>query len=202
MIYSLTGKISMLNENSVIVDTGVMSFEVICSTYTVYALSNSTEKQTILTYLQVREDAMCLYGFKDSKEKFIFNELMLVSGIGPKMAITILSGLSVSDLIKAITTSDVKTLSSIKGLGKKTAERIVLELNNKLGGVDGVESLISTDGSNFAGGSLVSKEIEETVDVLVSMGIQKSKATEIAKANYVDGITSEELVVKCFKNLK
>ena len=69
MIYSLTGKVSKLDENTVVVDTGTMSFEVICSSFTVYALSGKTETQTILTYLQVREDAMCLYGFKDAKEK-------------------------------------------------------------------------------------------------------------------------------------
>ena len=114
-------------------------------TYAVHKFSKTNEVQTILTYLQVREDAMCLYGFSNQKEKMLFNDLLLVSGVGPKMAVSVLSGLPIEDIIKAIISSDVKTLSSIKGLGKKTAERIVLELNSKFGGIDSVDSLISAN---------------------------------------------------------
>ena len=199
MIYSLTGKISRLDENTIVVDTGVMAFEVVCSAYTSFALAGKQEPQTILTYLQVREDAMCLFGFKDVKEKRFFNDLLLVSGVGPKMAITVLSGLPIDDLVKAIVTSDVKTLSSIKGLGKKTAERIVLELNSKLGGSDSLENLITNDTPAQKIG--MEKEIEETYEFLQGMGYQKNQALELAKNNYVPGITSEELIVKCFKNM-
>ena len=199
MIYSLTGKISRLDENTIVVDTGVMAFEVVCSAYTSFALAGRQEPQTILTYLQVREDAMCLFGFKDAKEKKFFNDLLLVSGVGPKMAITVLSGLPIDDLVKAIVTSDVKTLSSIKGLGKKTAERIVLELNSKLGGSDSLENLITNDAPAQKIG--MEKEIEETYEFLQGMGYQKNQALELAKNNYVPGITSEELIVKCFKNI-
>ena len=119
MIYSLTGKVSMENENTIVVDTGTMAFEVTCSSYTAYALSGRAEPQTVLTYLQVREDGMTLFGFSSQKEKSVFTDLIQISGVGPKMASTILSGLPVDEIIKAIATSDVKTLSSIKGLGKK-----------------------------------------------------------------------------------
>ena len=200
MIYSLTGKISMIDENTIVVDTGVMAFEVTCSAYTSYALTGRAEAQTILTYLQVREDAMCLFGFKDAKEKKIFNDLLLVSGVGPKMAVTVLSGLPIDDLIKAIVNSDIKTLSSIKGLGKKTAERIVLELNSKLGGNDSLENLISNDAVGSQK-TAMRKEVEEAYEVLVSTGLQKTQAIEIAKNNYVEGMTSEQLVVACFKNM-
>ncbi len=200
MIYSLTGKISMIDDSTIVVDTGTMAFEVCCSAYTCYALSNKPEQQTILTYLQVREDAMCLFGFKDVKEKRIFNNLLQVSGVGPKMAITVLSGLPIDDLIRAIITSDIKTLSSIKGLGKKTAERIVLELNGKLGGSDSLENLLSNDSVATQTRVAMRKEVEEAYEVLVSTGIQKNQAIELAKNNYVEGMTSEELVVACFKN--
>jgi len=199
MIYSLTGKISMIDENTLVVDTGTMAFEVVCSAYTAYALNGKSEPQTILTYLQVREDAMCLYGFKDVKEKKIFNDLLLVSGVGPKMAITVLSGLPIDEIIKAIVTSDIKTLSSIKGLGKKAAERVVLELNSKLGAGDSLENLISNQDASSAK-IAIKKEIEEAYEVLVATGLQKNQAIELAKNNYVDGMTSEELVVACFKN--
>ncbi|MBP3581317.1 MAG: Holliday junction branch migration protein RuvA [Clostridia bacterium] len=199
MIYSLTGKVSTLDDNTIVIDTGNMAFEVICSSYTVFALSGKTEPQTILTYLQVREDAMCLFGFKDNKEKKLFNDLLLVSGVGPKMAITVLSGLSTDDIIRAILSSDIKTLSSIKGLGKKTAERIILELSKKLGGESSLDSLVSEQAEVQ---TKLKKEIEEAYEVLVSTGMQKAEAMELAKTNYKDGITSEELVVLCFKNAR
>ncbi len=202
MIYSLTGKVLRLDDNTVVVDTGGMAFEVTCSSFTAYELGSKNEIQTILTYLQVREDAMCLFGFASSKEKTIFNDLIQVSGVGPKMAITILSGLPIDDLVRAITSSDVKVLSSIKGLGKKTAERVVLELNTKFGGTDALESLISNDANLSQVKMAVPKAVEEAAEVLINAGIQKNQAIEIAKSNYKDGMTGEELVVLCFKNLR
>ena len=200
MIYSLTGKISMIDENTVVVDTGAVAFEVICSSYTAYKLSEKQEPQTILTHLQTREDGMSLFGFLDKKEKRLFSDLILVSGVGPKMAITILSGLPIDEIIRAIISGDVKSLSSIKGLGKKTSERIVLELNSKLGGDSSLESLISND-SITLGTPALNKEMEEAYDVLTNMGVQKATATESVKNNYTAGMTSEQLVLECLKNL-
>ena len=200
MIYSLTGKISMIDENLIVVDTGAVAFEVICSSYTAYKVSEKQEPQTILTYLQTREDGMSLFGFLDKKEKLLFSDLILVSGVGPKMAITILSGLQIDELIKAIVSGDVKLLSSIKGLGKKTSERIVLELNSKLGGESSLENLISNDLTS-SGTPALSREMEEAYDVLVNMGVQKVSATESVKNNYKSGMTSEQLVLECLKNL-
>ncbi len=203
MIYSLTGKVTVQDENTVIVDTGVMAFEVICSSFTSFALSGKSEPQTILTYLDVREDGMTLFGFSSKKEKVLFNHLIAkeVSGVGPKTAISILSGLSVDDLVKAIVNSDIKALTSIKGLGKKTAEIIVLKLNNKFGGTGSLDDIISSDGAEKLTKIAVKKEIEETYEVLISMGVQKATAIEHAKNNYKDGMTSEELVVVCLKNM-
>ncbi len=200
MIYSLTGKISMIDENLIVVDTGSVAFEVVCSSYAAYKLSEKQEPQTILTHLQVREDGMTLFGFLDKKEKLLFSDLILVSGVGPKMAITILSGLPIDEIIKAIISSDVKLLSSIKGLGKKTSERIVLELNSKLGGEASLESLISNE-TITTGTPALNKEMEEAYDVLVNMGVQKAAATESVKNNYKSGMTSEQLVLECLKNL-
>lgn len=200
MIYSLTGKITMIDENTIVVDTGSVAFEVLCSSYTAYKISEKQEPQTILTYLQTREDGMTLFGFLDKKEKRLFSDLILVSGVGPKMAITILSGLPIDEIIKAIISGDVKLLSSIKGLGKKTSERIVLELNGKMGGDSSLESLISNDNITL-GTPALNKEMEEAYEVLVGMGVQKNTATESVKNNYKAGMSSETLVLECLKNL-
>ena len=201
MIYSLKGKVSMLDENTIVVDTGAMAFEIICSSFTAYALSGKSEEQTVLTYLQVRDDGMSLFGFADKKEKTLFNDLIQISGVGPKMSATILSGLPVDDIIKAIINSDIKVLSSIKGLGKKTAERIVLELNNKLGGIDSIEDLMNNEASLSLSKVALKKEVEEASEVLITMGVSKADAIEIAKTNYTEGMTSEALVVSCLKNM-
>ena len=201
MIYSLTGKVTMENENTIVVDTGTMAFEVTCSSYTAYALSGRTEPQTVLTYLQVREDGMSLYGFSSKKEKLLFNDLIQISGVGPKMAATILSGLPLDDIIKAIINSDIKLLSSIKGLGKKTAERIALELSSKLGGEGALENILSSDSGSASSKVAMKKEMEEAYEVLISMGVSKADAIELAKGNYIDGMTSEALVVSCLKNM-
>ena len=201
MIYSLKGKVSMLDENTIVVDTGAMAFEIICSSFTAYALSGKSEEQTVLTYLQVRDDGMSLFGFADKKEKTLFNDLIQISGVGPKMAATILSGLPVDDIIKAIINSDIKVLSSIKGLGKKTAERIVLELNNKLGGIDSIEDLMNNEASLSLSKVALKKEVEEASEVLITMGVSKADAIEIAKTHYTEGMTSEALVVSCLKNM-
>lgn len=203
MIYSLTGKVTKLDDNTIAVETGGVAFEVLCSYLTVNSLIDG-ELQTIYTYLQVKEDAFCLFGFKDKREKMLFKDLIEVSGVGPKMAITILSGMTMDRFISAVVSSDVKLLSSIKGLGKKTAERLVLELNSKFGGENGLETLMQNS-DNVTPQMVTNKlkrEIEEASEVLVSTGIQRAQAIELAKANYKDGMTSEELVVCCFKNLK
>jgi len=203
MIYSLTGKTEMIDDNSIVIDTGAMAFEVICSSYAAFALTGKQEPQTVLTYLQVREDAMVLYGFKDQKEKTLFNQLILVSGVGPKMAITILSGLPIDDIIGAILSNDIKLLSSIKGLGKKTAERVILELSAKLGGEGALDTLVGGEIPLMQSAQTrMKKELEEAYEVLVSTGIQKNTALELVKNNFVDGMTSEELVLACFKNKK
>ena len=129
----------------------------------------------------------------------MFLQLIGISSIGPKVAIGILSGINVAALSVAIVNGDVKTLSKLKGLGKKTTERIVLELNAKLGGESALDGLIAGEAETLK--PAIKKEIEEAYEVLVSAGLQKNQAMELAKSNYVDGMTSEQLVVCCFKNM-
>ena len=133
MIYSVTGKPKMIDENTLSISNGMVAFEVSASTNTVYNTANKNDVVTLLTYLYVREDEMRLFGFENAQEKSLFLHLISVSGVGPKVAMSILSGMTASNLASAISTGNVKLLASIKGLGKKTAERIILELRDKLG---------------------------------------------------------------------
>ena len=171
MIYSVKGKVTYIDENTIAVDGGTVAFEVICSTNTIHkAMSQPNQMQTILTYLQVKEDGMCLFGFWDADERNLFMQLISVSGIGPKMAILILSNGTVASIIEAIHSGDTKLLSSIKGLGKKTAERIVLELKEQF--KPEAEEIQS-----------VPQELEEAIFALMSLGlgrIEAQKAVENA----------------------
>ena len=127
MIGYIKGKTLHANDGVVILENNGFGFEVVCSAQAYEQLVN-VGYGGVYTYLAVREDALNLYGFISLEEKSMFLKLITVSGVGPKMGITILSQMDLKTLTVAIAKGDVKTLSSVKGLGKKTAERIILEL--------------------------------------------------------------------------
>ena len=132
MINFIYGEIASKNENSVVLDHNGIGFEIFVSTSTLSLIGQIGEMARVFTYMNVKEDELSLYGFLSIEEKNMFLKIINVSGIGPKMALQILSGLSLSDLAVAIKNEDIKLLSTIKGLGKKTAERLALELKDKI----------------------------------------------------------------------
>ena len=131
MIGYLKGKVIYKEDNVLLLENNGVGFEVCCSAGAAAKLQGAAEGE-VYVYTAVREDGIFLYGFATPEEKSMFLKLVSVSGVGPKMGIAVLSGMNLSALALAIATSDVKTLSKIKGLGKKTAERIILELREKI----------------------------------------------------------------------
>ncbi len=127
----IKGTVAEITEGTVVLENGGIGYEIVCTAAAVARLSEEKEG-VVYTYLQVKEDGISLFGFDTKEEKQMFLKLISVSGIGPKMGVTILAGMRIADLATAIATSDVKTLSKIKGLGKKTAERIILELRESV----------------------------------------------------------------------
>ena len=136
MIAHLRGTIIEKHPNQVIVEAGGVGYDVQIPISTFTALGDLGGSAALRIYTHVREDALLLFGFATANEKAVFERLISVSGIGPKLAITVLSGLPTSELIAAIRGSDLARLVKIPGVGKKTAERIVLELKDKLMAVD------------------------------------------------------------------
>lgn len=195
MISFLMGIIEEKNENSVIINVNGVGFNVIVSTNTLPSLPLEGETAKIFTYMAVREDDISLYGFSSLEEREIFNKLTTVSGIGPKMAIGILSGLNLSDLVVAIIKEDSKLLSQIKGLGKKTAERLCLELKDKL------SPLPSQDNVTF---DLEYDEdaVQMATDTLISLGISKNDAYMLARTNATKDSTAEEIISKSLRGYK
>jgi holliday junction DNA helicase RuvA len=137
MIAFLRGKLLEKHPNQIIIDTAGVGYDVVIPISTFSALPDTGAEVAVRIHTHVREDALALFGFLTPEEKALFEKLISVSGIGPKLAITVLSGLATPALIDAIRGGDVGQLVRIPGVGKKTAERMVLELKDKLEGLGG-----------------------------------------------------------------
>lgn len=133
MIATLSGTVLSKHVDRAVVDVGGVGYEVIISTDTVARMPEKREETFFFIHTNVREDAITLYGFLEEEEKELFLILKTVSGIGPKLALSMLSGLRVPDICQAIATGDFKRLTSLQGVGKKTAERLCVELKEKVG---------------------------------------------------------------------
>ena len=156
MIGRLHGLLAEKNPPQVLVDCHGVGYEVDVPMSTFYNLPETGQVVTLLTHFVVREDAQILYGFGTAQERAAFRELIKVTGVGPRMALSILSGLSVADLAQAITRQEVARLIKVPGIGKKTAERLMLELKGKLGADMGsVQALASTDNLHDIGQALL-----------------------------------------------
>jgi Holliday junction DNA helicase RuvA len=163
--------------NQAVVDCGGVGYDVAISVTTYTGLPGEGQPVTLRIHTHVREDAILLYGFLEAEEKRLFERLIGVGGIGPKLAITVLSGVQASDLRAAIRAGDVQRLTRVPGIGKKTAERIVLELRDKID----LEPVAAAPGSPV---SLASSEAErDAVSALVNLGAQPAAAeTAVRKA--------------------
>lgn len=197
MIAYLVGSIEEKRENSVIVDVNGIGYELTVSNNTLVSLPIAGETVKILTYMQVKEDGICLFGFATDEEKAMFLKLITVSGIGPKMAIGILSGIKLSDLVIAIVNEDSTLLSKIKGLGKKTAERLCLELKDKIT-TNGIP-LLEAD-SSFSN-NYNENALNDAVETLISLGVNKNEAYRLARSKATADITAEEIILKVLKEL-
>ena len=191
MISYIIGKVTEKEENMIVVESNGIGYEIQVSSYTANSIEFDNEYAKILTYMQVKEDGICLYGFISKEEKDMFLKLISVSGIGPKMAIGILSGVTIPELINAILSQDVKMLCTIKGLGKKTAERLLVELKDQT--MPNV-NVVSNDNLNY-------NAIDQVTDALVSLGVGKNEAYRLAKDNAENGLSVEEIITKCLRGM-
>ena len=201
MIELLKGKVLQKTaDSSLVVLVGGVGFGVQVSLQTFLAAEVGTEI-TIHTYLQVKEDAMQLYGFSGAEEKAMFMRLISISGIGPKMAISILSGTNPEELAASIMTGNVSLIAKIKGVGKKTAERIVLELKEKIAELIS-EHGMSTNSTAKDLSSRLSPQAEDAVFGLVSLGIREAEAKRLVEAVATTGMTAEEIITLSLKGMK
>ena len=168
MIGHLRGRVLEKRPNQVILEVNGVGYDVNIPVSTFYQLPDPPGEAQLHIHTHVREDALALYGFRTLTEKRVFEKLMSVSGIGPRLAITILSGLEVAELVPAIRNNDLVKLTHIPGVGRKTAERIVLELRDKLAEVEGERAAAAPPG--------FSTEQEDALSALLNLGYQRSAA--------------------------
>jgi Holliday junction DNA helicase RuvA len=194
MIAFVSGKFVTRLPSQVVVDVNGVGYELQISLNTYSAIANS-ESGKLYTYLHITENAHTLYGFFDAAEKDLFLQLISVSGVGASTARVMLSGLKPQEIIKAIIQNDTRLLESIKGIGRKTAERIVLELKDKLG-----KQQTDKSGASY----LINTPETDALNALIALGIQKNNAEAAIKkviSPENNKLTLENIIKLALKNL-
>lgn len=194
MISYIVGTIAEKFSGKIVVESNNIGFLIAVSNATLETIGQIGEQCKIHTIMQVKEDDISLIGFSSLEEKNLFELLISVQGVGAKVALGVLSGMKLTDLIVALSSGDTIALSRIKGLGKKTAERLVLELQDKVtpGGITPLERGFIVDNQDA---------IDEALQVLISLGINKNEALHLARTHSANTNSAEEIVAKALRNM-
>lgn len=178
MIAHLSGKLLEKQVNSVIVETNGVGYEVTIPLSTFYEIGEIGSDIQLRIYTHVREDALQLFGFKTERERQLYLKLISVQGIGAKSGITMLSGMSADEIIAAIRTDNLVSLTSIPGVGKKTAERLVIELRDKL---NDLSALAQPQTSEAASDTAIESVYDDALSALTNLGYQRNAAEKALK---------------------
>ncbi len=197
MIGYIKGKILSLTPETALIETsGGIGFELQIS-YTAYSMLTDKTEGELYTYLQASENGVALYGFSSMEEKTMFLKLISVSGVGPKMGITALSSMSVTDIVTAIATNDIKKLSKAKGMGKKTAERIILELRESVS-----LNALPQDAGSAVPVVNVKTEDEDAIVALMTLGFNRNESVNAISRARSKGATSvEDIIMLALKGM-
>ena len=199
MIAYLRGRVVAITEETVILDVQGVGYEVYCSGGAFQKIG-SNETAELYTYLQVKEDGMTLFGFATPKEKELFMKVLSVQGVGPKLGIAILTGLTADEFTLAVQTADVKRLSAVKGLGKKTAEKIVLELHGKISAAEVMSASGEEPTSAKEPQMKLTATQEDAVSALMGLGFTKAESMQSVKRATENGAkTVEEMIMKALQ---
>ena len=196
MIAHLTGKLTHKSPVAIIIDVNGVGYQVFVPLSTFYALPELESKISLGIHTHMREEALKLFGFYTIDEKKIFEKLITISKVGPKLALTILSGMPPADILSTIDSNDIVKLSTIPGIGRKTAERLILEMRDKLDGLS-LDFVVTKDPGP-------EKELfDDALSALVNLGYKKSQAELTLKKVYAESAedNSIENLIKDSLNL-
>ena len=201
MIAYLKGRVLAITAETVILEVNGVGYEIYCSGGAFRKITQG-ETAELHTYLQIKEDGVTLFGFASPKEKELFLKIISVSGVGPKLGISVLTGLSADELTQAIATADVKRLSAVKGLGKKTAEKIVLELHGKISAAEVLDASGETVGAETVPAAKATPQEEEAISALMGLGFTRSESAQaVKKATDLGAKTVEEIIMKALQGV-
>lgn len=192
MIGRLKGEIIYKKPPQILIDVNGVGYEVDAPMTTFYDLPEAGQKATLLTHMVVREDAQLLYGFATDSEREMFRQLIKINGVGPKLALTILSGISSAELARCVSDHDVISLVKLPGVGKKTAERLIIELADKLKFFSQPE----TAQADNAGVPTIVREnpLIEAESALLALGYKAQEVVKMIKAVDSKGLNSEQVI--------
>lgn len=197
MIYNVKGVLSYAEPTFAVVECGGVGFKCFISMTTLRQLPGAGKEVNLFTYMAVREDAIDLFGFYDVNELEAFKLLITVSGVGPKAAIAILSVLPPDRLSIAVSSGDVRSIQQANGVGKKTAERVVLELKDKMAGIGGASVSSVVEGIQSVA---TNSDASEAVEVLVSLGFDRSDAATVV-GSLDKSLSVDEMIRLALKKL-
>ena len=195
MIAYVRGKVLTVTEETAVVDVNGLGYELYCSGSALNKCIVGSYVE-LYTYLQVKEDGITLFGFANDREKQLFMKITSVSGVGPKLGISILTSLSADELAQAIATADIKRLSSAKGLGKKTAEKLVLELHGKISATEIISASGETPLASAQVAMPLSHDDEEAISALMGLGFTKNESAQAVKRARDSGAVSVEDIIR------
>ncbi|ALA24508.1 Holliday junction ATP-dependent DNA helicase RuvA [Piscirickettsia salmonis] len=198
MIGQLTGTIVDVFLDYLMIDVGGVGYEVFVPASILTRCGEVGQRITLYTHLIIREDAHSLYGFEERSAKALFRVLLKANGVGPKLAMVILSTMGVSDFIQAVTLQDVAALTRLPGVGKKTAERLVIELKDKLSQFDYLDRAIKINSINESSTAL--PVLSDAISALAALGYKDPEAVKMATMVYKEGLTCEDVIRLALKS--
>ncbi len=200
MIAFVKGTLEFVSENYIIVEAGGIGYKIFASASVLSQNSQIGKEVKVYTFMSVKEDGITLFGFNSNDEHELFIKLISVSGVGPKVALSVVSSMKPRDVISAIVTGDAAAISKANGVGKKIAQRIILELKDKFKnddifatGGDYTEDIVSANDSN--------DPKYEIVEALISLGYMRAEAVKTVYTIYENGMSAEELLKKALKKM-
>lgn len=199
MIGRLRGTLADKQPPHLIVDVNGVGYEVEVPMTTLYRLPSVNEPVTLHTHLVVREDAHLLYGFSEKRERELFRELIRLNGVGPKLALALMSSLEVDELVRCVQAQDTTALTRVPGVGKKTAERLLVELKDRFKAWESMPAIAPL--VEPLPGTVVSSAQNDAVSALIALGFKPQEASRAVAAVEEDGLSSEELIRRALRGM-
>ena len=195
MIGRLSGILARKEPPSLLLDVNGVGYELEAPMSTFYDLPATGEKVTLYTHLVVREDAQLLYGFSRESQRQLFRSLLKVNGVGPRVALAVLSGLTESELLTCLAHEDIARLTKVPGIGRKTAERLIVELRDK------VDLTVAPIAGTARQATVAADPVSEAVSALIALGYKPVEANRAVSSIPGTGLKSEDLIRQALKGL-